>query len=113
MIKDKYKIAYITGDLPNSASDLLKLKTKTGKILISEKGIKIAESNENFEFKYNETVSCEYKRRQAFGFIILKSRKYTINIFIPRININNWFIITNFFATINVFEHLKKQFKKK
>ena len=113
MIKDKYKIAYITGNLPNSASDLLKLKTKTGKILISEKGIKIVGSNENFEFKYNETVSCEYKRRQAFGFIILKSRKYTINIFIPRININNWFIITNFFATINVFEHLKKQFKKK
>ena len=95
------------------ANELLKLKTKSGRLFINENGIKIEGDKENFEFKYNEAVSCEYKRRQLFGFIILKSNKYSINLIIPRINLFNWFLITNFFVTITVYKYLKDKFKKK
>ena len=113
MVKDEYKIAYLKNNLPDSPSELLKLKTKSGKIFINKSGVKIEGNGENFEFGYSNSVSCEYKRRQLFGFIVLKSKNYAVNVMITRINLFNWFLTTNFFATINLYRFLKDKFKKK
>lgn len=113
MEKRKHRVAYLKGDLPNSPTELLKIKTKSGRLTIEQNAIKIAGSNENFEFKYDDAISCEYKRRQMFGFIVLKSNKYTISLLIPTINLFNWFLITNFVATTMLYNYLKKKFKKK
>ena len=110
MIKKEYTIAYVKGDLPKSSQELLKIKTKSGKLFLKKNLIQIESEKEKIEFKYDESVTCKYKRRQMFGFICLNSRKNKANILIPRINIFNYFIITNFFATLKLYNYLKKRF---
>jgi len=53
MVKGKYRLAYFKGGLPNSSNELLKLKTKSGRLFIDKYGITIEGKKENFEFKYN------------------------------------------------------------
>ena len=103
------KIAYW-----NSEEITFSEKTKSGKITIRDKFISFSENHKDKNVLYTQIKECNLKKWAGIGtYIHLKTNNQTINFFLPRINIANWFIVNNYFKTRKCFAIIQENIRNR
>lgn len=85
-------------------------KLDTGKFTLLDKNMSLLSEKGTIEISYSDLKEHELRKMHGVGtYVHLKSDNNTINFFVPRVNIANWFIVNNYFKTQNVFDAIEKK----
>ena len=106
----EYNILYKKSNLPKFLDTSVKMDQ--GHIILNGK-ITLELEDKKLEFYGKEIKTCKLKKYYKVGtYIYLKINKEIINIFVPRINLFNWFVVNNSAKTKLLYSELIKLMPK-
>jgi hypothetical protein len=99
-------VVYFEGQMPTEVTKRL----NSGKLFLGLHSFRL-ENKSGFKtvIRYSRLAKCELRRHGLGTYLYLTTKQKTLNVFVQRINLFNWFIIANYFKTVEIFKYIKRR----